>query len=51
MKVGRTVIYEVQGERAYKLPDHHNRFGDAWWIDENVKVENIKCVFSANSDA
>ena len=51
MKVGRTVIYEVEGEQAYKLPDHHNRFGDAWWIDEDIKVENIKCVFSANSDA
>ena len=51
MKVERTVIYEVEGEPAYKLPDHHNRFGDAWWIDEDIKVENIKCVFSANSDA
>lgn len=51
MKVGRTVIYEVEGETAYKLPDHHNQFGEAWWIDENVPVENIKCVFSAKGDA
>lgn len=51
MKVGRTVIYEVQGEQAYKLPDHHNSFGDAWWIDADVPVANIKCVFSAEKDA
>ena len=51
MKVGRTVIYEVEGEKAYKLPDHHNAFGEAWWIDNDVTVENIKCVFSAEKDA
>ena len=51
MKVGRTVIYEVEGEKAYKLPDHHNVFGEAWWIDNDVTVENIKCVFSAEKDA
>jgi hypothetical protein len=48
MKVGRTVIYEVEGE-AHKLPDHHNRFGEAWWIDANVS--EFKCVFSATNDA
>lgn len=51
MKVGRTVIYSVDGQKAYKLPDHHNAFGDAWWIDEDVPVERIKCVFSADKDA
>lgn len=51
MKVGRTVIYEVNGDPAYKLPDHHNAFGDAWWIDNNVPVSDIKCVFSAEKDA
>lgn len=51
MKVGRTVIYEVNGEKAYKLPDHHNKFGEAWWIDDDVKVNNIQCVFSADKDA
>ena len=29
IKTGRTVIYQVKGERAYKLPDHHNSFGEA----------------------
>lgn len=51
MKVGRTIIYEVNGDPAYKLPDHHNAFGDAWWIDKNVPVSDIKCVFSAEKDA
>lgn len=49
MKVGRTVIYEIEGEKAYKLPDHHNKFGEAWWIDNDVK--DFKCVFSADKDA
>ena len=42
LKTGRTVIYEVEGSPAYKLPDHHNQFGEAWWLDENVLIENIK---------
>lgn len=50
IKTGRKVIYEIKAENTYKLPDHHNRFGDAWWADENVKLENIKCVFSAEKD-
>ena len=41
---GRNVIYEVEGEPAYKLPDHHNRFGEAWWIDKDVPYKDIKCV-------
>lgn len=51
MKTGRKVIYEVNGEPAYKLPDHHNIFGDAWWIDKNIPIDRIKCVFSADKDA
>ena len=51
IKTGRTVIYQVKGERAYKLPDHHNSFGEAWWIDGDVPIENISCVFSADKDA
>lgn len=51
MKVGRTVIYSVEGAPAYKLPDHHNLFGEAWWIDEDVPFDRIKCVFSADKDA
>ncbi len=49
----RTVFYEVNCNETisngniHKLPDHHNQFGEAWWIDENVQYDNIKCVFSA----
>ncbi len=51
MKVGRTVIYEVEGDgdTCYKLPNHHNRFGEAWYFDRDVL--SFKCVFSAESDA
>jgi hypothetical protein len=53
MKVGRTVIYEIKTEIApvYKLPDHHNQFGNAWWVDADVPIDQIKCVFSATKDA
>ena len=49
MKVGRTVIMEIDATSPHKLPDHHNQFGEAWWNDGNV--ENWKCVFSADGDA
>lgn len=47
MKVGRRVIYKVNGDKVYKLPDHHNEFGEAWWIDEDVK--DFKKAFSATN--
>jgi len=49
LKVGRTVIYEIEADRPYKLPDHHNAFGEAWWNDGNVS--DFRCVFSADKDA
>lgn len=49
MKVGRTVIYEIECPYPHKLPDHHNIFGEAWWNDGDV--DNFKCVFSADGDA
>ena len=48
-KVGRTVILEFNATEAHKLPDHHNRYGDAWWNDADV--HEWKCVFSAEKDA
>lgn len=51
MKVGRKVIYQIDGEPSYKLPDHHNKYGEAWWIDTDVPIEKAKCVFSADKDA
>ena len=49
MKVGRTVILEFESSVTHKLPDHHNRFGEAWWADEHIA--SWKCVFSAEKDA
>ncbi|WP_281513141.1 hypothetical protein [Bacteroides acidifaciens] len=51
VKTGRTVVYEIEGYPAYKLPDHHNIFGEAWWIDRDIPIETAKCVFSAEKDA
>ena len=48
-KIGRTVVLEVAVEECHKLPDHHNKFGEAWWIDHDVK--EWKCIFSAEKDA
>lgn len=49
MKVQRTVIYEIDAPNPHKLPDHHNKFGEAWWNDGDVY--NFTCVFSAQKDA
>jgi hypothetical protein len=49
MKVGRTVIYQIQAPNPHKLPDHHNQYGEAWWNDGDVL--DFKCVFSADRDA
>jgi hypothetical protein len=49
MKVGRTVILEFTAYAPHKLPDHHNKLGEAWWNDGDI--ESWLCVFSANGDA
>ncbi len=36
MKVGRSVVLQIHGTDCHKLPDHHNQFGDAWWVDHDV---------------
>ena len=53
IKTGRKVIYSINSKdlNAYKLPDHHNVYGEAWWIDGDVPIKNIRCVFSADKDA
>lgn len=45
MKTGRTVILEFDASHPHKLPDHHNRFGEAWWNDGDVT--DWKCFYSA----
>lgn len=49
IKVNRSVIYEIVAPNAHKLPDHHNRFGEAWWNDGDVA--EFQCAFSAETDA
>ena len=49
IKVNRKIIYEIECDNPHKLPDHHNKFGEALWNDGDVI--NFKCVFSAESDA
>jgi len=50
----RVLFYEIETEdftdksNVYKLPDHHNKFGQAWWIDYDVPYDSIKCVFNAD---
>lgn len=51
MKVGRKVIYRIECPHPHKLPDHHNAFGEAWWNDGDVPIQDIRCVFSAEKDA
>lgn len=52
IKGRRTVFYEIntddiiKNENVHKLPDHHNEFGEAWWIDGDVDIKSIKCVLS-----
>lgn len=43
-KTQRSVILEIEGSECHKLPDHHNKWGEAWWIDHDVY--EWKCVYS-----
>lgn len=49
MKVNRTVILEFAANNPHKLPDHRNKFGEAWWNDGDIA--EWKCVFSAHGGA
>jgi hypothetical protein len=47
MKVGRKVIMRVECTTIPQLlPDHHNEFGNAWWIGD-VPIERTTCAYSA----
>jgi len=50
-KTGRKVIYRFDAHKVYKLPDHHNKYGEAWWTDVDVALRDLVCVFSADKDA
>ena len=49
MKTGRKVIYstDVDGDTLHLLPDHHNDFGRAWWWNNAVPMERVRCEYSA----
>lgn len=38
---GRTVFVRFVGKDCHKLPDHHNRFGEAWWSDTDVDAYEV----------
>lgn len=38
----RQIILQFESERVHKLPDHHNRFGRAWWADEDIELDRIQ---------
>jgi len=44
-RVGRTIILELDVRDTHKLPDHHNRYGEAWWNDSDVP--HWKCIYTA----
>lgn len=51
MQVGRKVIYEIDADdlECHKLPDEHNDFGEAWWVDADVLIERARCVLDCES--
>lgn len=48
MKTNRTIIYKIKCCKPYKLPDHHNKFGEAWWNDDDIFINDIECVVSTH---
>jgi hypothetical protein len=44
LKCGRTIINKIDCDKPYKLPDHHNKYGEAWWNDDDINIDKIKCV-------
>jgi len=46
IKTGRKVIYTFDVNTYHKLPDHHNKYGEAFWTDESIKYGDIGCEYS-----
>lgn len=44
MKTKRSVVLEIDVREAWKLPDHHNAFGCAFWSENDVT--EWRCVVS-----
>lgn len=51
VKTGRKVVLEVfvDPEHTHLLPDHHNRYGRAWWTERDV--DSWRGCFHAEKDA
>lgn len=52
IKTGRTVILELSGwstDNIHKLPDHHNSYGTAFWVDENIPGYEVVFTVERNS--
>jgi hypothetical protein len=45
VKTRRSVIYSFLAESPHKLPDHHNKYGTAWWCEKDVV--HFTCEYSA----
>lgn len=39
---GRTIILSLPTTTVWKLPDHHNRYGTAWWNEEQIPFTSLK---------
>lgn len=33
---GRTIILSFEANKVWKLPDHHNQYGTAWWNEGDI---------------
>ena len=44
-RTGRTVLVEIDvsrdAHRLHMLPDHHNEYGKAWWLDGNATMLHV----------
>ena len=55
IKTGRNMIveidlFDINPDNIHKMPDHHNQFGFAWWIDENISYDKLKVVLYVEQD-
>ena len=37
---GRTMILSFNCDNVWKLPDHHNKYGTAWWNETDILLVN-----------
>ena len=39
---GRTIVLSFEASNVWKLPDHHNKYGTAWWNEGDIPLNVIK---------